>query len=41
MVPYKGAPFDTPYIPSTTQGPILENPLKEVRDHVQGPCNYG
>ena len=32
-----------PYVPVkhlTTQGPILQNPSKEVWDHVKGPYSY-
>ena len=27
------------YIPFTTQRPTLQNPLQEIRDHIQGPYN--
>ena len=38
--PLKRDPLTTPYIPHQAQGPVLQDPLKKVRDHMQGPCNY-
>ena len=35
--PLKRDPLCISYIPYPSQGSILQNPLKEVRDHVQGP----
>ena len=35
--PLKGDPLYTAYILDTTQGPVLQNPLKKIRDHIQGP----
>ena len=32
----KGGPY---YIPCTTKGPILQNPLTEVKGHNKGPYN--
>ena len=39
-------PRGSPYIytpekyPVTPKGPYIRTPLREVRDHTKGPCNY-
>ena len=40
MVPSHGALERGPLIYPRLQGPILQNPLKEVRDQIEGPLNY-